>query len=124
MTDDYPVKRRLARCQQCGADGVHEPNEFAYLEGGALFDYGDDLKMAHPAMAAFLNVGVHGAHAPAPTTSADALCSLADSFEGGQFEFGFCSTACLRAFLNDWVDALERAREAAAAAQSARRGKA
>jgi hypothetical protein len=49
----------------------------------------------------FLEFGCHDADAPACVYVVDYDAS------GGEFEFHFCSTACLRAFLSAQVDALE-----------------
>ena len=55
-------------------------------------------------------------HSNDPANYDDASVEIAELVSTGQFELYFCSTACLRAFLNYCVDELEhkRARDSAA----------
>ena len=106
-TTHWPDK---AVCPVCGENKVFEPHSFAILTAGALLmnraeDYGgrsDDLD-------GFLTLGWHGAHEGGVGADRDIGCNLdimQDTF-GGQGELYFCSTECLRNFLNQSVDALE-----------------
>lgn len=60
----------------------------------------------------FLSLIWHGAHDGGTgehrETGADVR--IADNCKGGQFEIYFCSTRCLRAYLNHCVDLLEKER--------------
>ena len=66
-------------------------------------------------MKGFLHFGWHGAHIEDGGTGKDsdswANLDLVRDNAGGQFGFYFCSTQCLRAFLNSCVDELEEAIE-------------
>jgi hypothetical protein len=98
----------------CGSK-VFEPHQFVVLSGGALKITNRRTKSGtgpSKDMWGFLDLTFHGAHdggqAHDPVLAdAHALVRLADEVDGGQFEFYFCSTKCLRAFLNEQVDALE-----------------
>jgi len=82
----------------------------AVLTGGALFmDRKRRNGAMHNQMDGFLDILWHGAHDNGEGDDRDIATSvyLANDCRGGQFEIYFCSTACLRAFLNAWVDALE-----------------
>lgn len=101
-----------ALCPWCRENKVLEPHSFAHLGGGAVLmnrdeDYGgpsDDMK-------GYLYIGWHGAHLEDGGEGIDAdlhaNVHIADHVIGGQFGLYFCSTACLRAFLNHCVDKLE-----------------
>ena len=58
---------------------------------------------------ASLDIIWHGAHDSGVGEDRDIFTtvSLADECHDGEFDIYFCSTTCLRAFLNSWVDALE-----------------
>ena len=60
-------------------------------------------------VAGFLNLGWHGAHGEGQGIDREIDCQvpLAERVGEGQFGFFFCSTACLRTFLNRAVDELE-----------------
>ena len=57
----------------------------------------------------FASITWHGAHDMGTGHDRDIYTStdFARDCQGGQFEVYFCSTACLRAFFNSWVDVLE-----------------
>lgn len=96
------------RCPQCG--GRSTPGAFAVLDGGAMRVTNaktGDAVMADDC-AGFLDVVWHGG-----ANDVDAMVSLAEDTPKGQFEFYFCSTKCLRAFLNTCVDELEKRVKAA-----------
>ena len=61
----------------------------------------------HPKMEGFLYIGFHGAHSEV-SSQPSAQVVIAKDTPDGQFETQFCSTACLRAFLNRCVDQLEQ----------------
>ncbi|MEW6753941.1 MAG: hypothetical protein AB1505_23615 [Candidatus Latescibacterota bacterium] len=58
----------------------------------------------------FLSLTWHGAHDGGSGAHRDADCTVyvVDEARGGQGELYFCSTDCLRQFLNRCVDELER----------------
>ena len=88
----------------------------AILNAGAMRRIGKDrYEMAMDA-AAFLTVSWHGAHSGGQGARAGVHASLdvADSVANGQFDLYFCSTTCLRGFLNYIVDELESKIEIAA----------
>jgi hypothetical protein len=88
-----------------------EPHSMAILAGGAMRVTDEKNKCAEMIDdgAGFLDLCWHGAHTGGSGIDPDisAEVSLADWTPRGQFEFYFCSTSCLRAFLNACVDALE-----------------
>lgn len=81
----------------------------AILAGGAMRVTDVNTKSAELAedCIGFLTLVWHGEHGTRADDDIDARVSLADETPGGQFEFYFCSTSCLREFLNASVDALE-----------------
>jgi len=97
-------------CPQCKKRKVLEPHSMAIFDGGALFmnrkkRYGG----LHDQMDGFVSITWHGAHDTGLGADRDIFTSVDAALDcrGGQFEIYFCSTACLRAFFNSWVDALE-----------------
>ncbi len=97
-------------CPRCGKRKVLEPHSMAIFDGGALFvnrkkRYGG----LNDQMDGFVGIAWHGAHDTGIGTDRDIFTSVYAALDcrGGQFEIYFCSTACLRAFFNSWVDALE-----------------
>jgi hypothetical protein len=78
-----------------------QPGVFAFLNGGALREI-DDLNADSAAdMIGFMSIGMHD------DQGATAAVRIADDASMGQFEFYFCSTACLRSFFDKAVDELE-----------------
>ena len=83
----------------------------AIMNGGAMEVVNAKTKSANMATGCigFLDLVWHGAHDEG--TGADretyVRVPLADWTPGGQFEFYFCSTRCLRDFLNACIDQLE-----------------
>jgi hypothetical protein len=120
--------RPSGACDYCEKPNVGEPHSFVTLNGGGLLkkwrligrksDYSTSEKVE-----GFLSLGWHGADSEAgglgdyPDTSAQHEIATND-FEG-QFEFYFCSTDCLRRFLNRCVDDLEQKIQEAVAKQQA-----
>jgi len=60
-------------------------------------------------MDGFASITWHGAHDAGTGEDREIFTTVdfARDCRGGQFEIYFCSTACLRAFFNSWVEALE-----------------
>jgi hypothetical protein len=107
----YVPKDRL--CPWCQTGIVHEPNSMAILNGGALLMSEDRQSGGmDPRLDGFFSLSWHGAHGGGLGEYADQFSTLrvADNCPGGQFEMYFCSTSCLRAFLNKCVDELEKLR--------------
>jgi hypothetical protein len=72
------------------------------LSGGALLlDRKRENSIPSAALSGFLHLIWHGAHD-------NTMVDIALDVTGGQFELFFCSTACVRTFLNSWVDALDK----------------
>lgn len=99
-----------AICPQCKKGNVLEPHSMAIFEGGAMFmDRKRLIGGLHDQMDGFVDIRWHGAHGTGFGRDPDIYTSVdcARDCRGGQFEVYFCSTSCLRAFFNSWVDALE-----------------
>ena len=83
----------------------------AILAGGAMRVINAKKKSATIAddCIGFLDLVWHGAHDRGTGRDREvyARVALAEDTPAGQFEFYFCSTRCLREFLDSWVDALE-----------------
>jgi hypothetical protein len=101
-----PAKTKVGKCLHCGRSGAHEPNSFAFLNAGALRKISKDTSIVAPDLEGFLAVGFHGGHGGSKRNPS-AYVSIAEDTTLGQFEFYFCSIACLRKFLNGCVDELE-----------------
>jgi hypothetical protein len=104
----YPKK---ALCPWCEKNRVLEPHSFAILGGGALLmDREDDSDGPDEKMAGFLHLSWHGAHdgGLGKDKGISASIEIAQAVRGGQFDLYFCSTKCLRSYLNYCVDELER----------------
>ena len=87
----------------------------AILNAGAMRQVAKDrFEMATDARA-FMTLMWHGAHSGGKGELPDVFASVdvADEVANGQFELYFCSTSCLRGFLNYCVDELENRMEAA-----------
>ena len=97
-------------CPWCKKNKVLEPHSMAILNAGALLPDGENWKMADGAEA-FFEMLWHGAHTDMNGTGRDpdiyASVEIVRTVAIGQFDLYFCSTACLRAFLNGCVDELE-----------------
>jgi len=82
----------------------------ANLSGGALL-MNRTKTSGRPdgTMDGFLDFVWHGAHDGGRGRNKDIFTSvpIAEDCRGGQFALYFCSTSCLRTFLNACVDALE-----------------
>jgi hypothetical protein len=103
----HPMK---AVCPQCKKRKVLEPHSMAILNSGALFMDRKRINGAmHDQMDGFASITWHGAHDSGTGRDREIFTSVdfAKDCRGGQFEIYFCSTDCLRAFFNSWVDALE-----------------
>ena len=82
----------------------------AILTAGALLmDRKTDSGKMSDVLDGFLSLTWHGAHDGGVGAKRDIFTSVfvAESVRGGQFDLYFCSTDCLRNFLNECVDALD-----------------
>ena len=79
---------------------------FAFIDGGSLTEEASADLEAQDQSTGFLSIGVHGAHSSDLNEPSAQLAIFADA-PMGQFERSFCSSGCLRAFLNSAVDQLE-----------------
>jgi hypothetical protein len=108
-TDPYFPKDKI--CPWCLSQKVHEPNSMAILNGGALLMSEDrESGGMDPRLDGFLSLIWHGAHGVGEGAHRGVfkMLRMADNCRGGQFEIYFCSTQCLRAYLNYSVDELEK----------------
>jgi hypothetical protein len=98
------------RCSWCQKDKITEPYSMAVLSGGALLlnNSGDTSKLSNN-LSGFFYLTWHGAHNNQQVIDGEIYETLliAHNVEGGQFSIYFCSTNCVRAFLNKLVDDLE-----------------
>ena len=110
ITDTHEGWPKESKCPVCGKKGIFEPNSFVCLSGGALL--GETTPHCDGEVSGFLDVVWHGCHTrdggvgPDPDIIANVPIATGDHTM--QFDLYFCSTRCLRAFLNTWVDALEK----------------
>lgn len=98
-------------CAWCKGTGVSEPNAMAVLSGGALLlnSRGESVLKKSNRLDGYLSLTWHGAHdgdAGSDFGIYEAI-PVALNVQGGQFDLYFCSTICLRSFLNHAVDSLE-----------------
>jgi len=98
-------------CPICKKRNVLEPHSMAVLGVGALLmDRKNDSGGPSSDMDAFFHLTWHGAHDGGEGEDREIGCMLdiIKDIRGGQAEMYFCSTECLRQFLNFCVDELER----------------
>jgi hypothetical protein len=113
-------------CPVCKKRKVWEPHSMAVLTAGALFMNRRE-KLGGPSnkMDGFLSLAWHGAHDGGKGRGKEIGCvvDIIRDAVGGQADLYFCSTGCLRRFLNACVDELERrmAKERKALQQNAAR---
>ncbi len=103
----YP---KNALCPWCQKNKVLEPHSFAMLGGGALLmNRKDNSGGPNDKMDGFLYIAFHGAHngGLGKDQGIGGMIELARDVRGGQFDLYFCSTRCLREYLNYCVDELE-----------------
>ncbi len=107
-TDHYPQK---PLCPWCKKHKVLEPHSMAILSGGALTKKGRD-HYSGPSnnLNAYLSLTWHGAHDKGEGNDREIgyVLNIAEDVKGGLFDLMFCSTKCLRSFLNACVDELEK----------------
>jgi hypothetical protein len=98
------------RCPWCRTREVYEPHSMAILNAGAMRRLGNDRYEMAADTQAFLTLIWHGAHSGGKGRLRDVFATLdiANEAPNGQFDLYFCSTNCLRAFLNYCVDILEQ----------------
>ena len=116
----FPAK---AVCPSCRKRKVFEPHSMAILNAGAMREAGRGRYEMATDTRAFITLIWHGAHSGGKgALSQDAYVDVADNVANGQFDLYFCSTSCLRKFLNYCVDALEERMEAARSKNDDRSG--
>jgi hypothetical protein len=59
------LKATAGKCLLCSRGDVHEPNGFAFVNGGALRKVGTDSATMGADLGGFLSIGFHGAHSSA-----------------------------------------------------------
>jgi hypothetical protein len=109
-----PEEARGYMCAWCGTGHkLVEPNSIASISCGAILYSSKKRDSGGPSdkMGGYLSISWHGAHSDeggigdSPDTFVD--IPLRSEVVGGQMDINFCSTECLRAFLNNCVDELE-----------------
>ena len=100
---------KAPRCPQCRRRKVLEPHSMAIISGFTTFIRRPRPNTSVADLATSLDITWHGAHDSGIGDDRDIFTtvSLAEDCHDGKFQVYFCSTKCLRAFLNTWVDALE-----------------
>jgi hypothetical protein len=97
-------------CPICGRNKVFEPHSMAVLSAGAiLMDRAEDSGGPSDNLDGFLEIHWYGAHDAGKGKDRDVFCEvdiIRDAL-GGQADLYFCSTKCLRKFLNACVDDVE-----------------
>ena len=105
---DFPTK---ALCPVCSKNKVWEPHSMAILSAGALLllDRKEDYWGPSDDMNGYFDLWWHGAHdgGEGENREIDVGVSIIREVQGGQTHLYFCSTKCLRHFLNSCVDELE-----------------
>jgi hypothetical protein len=111
--EGYPAEG--SSCPICGQGPILEPHSFAHLTGEGMKWQEEDVFGPSEDLRGFLSLGWHGAHSGGVGLhpEVDAHLDIACSVEDGQFGLFFCSTDCLRKFLNQAVDELENRLEQA-----------
>ncbi|MCI0478889.1 MAG: hypothetical protein L0Y55_21815 [Anaerolineales bacterium] len=95
-------------CPWCRKRQLTDPPGAAILNAGAMrLTKPECYEVAHDD-AAFMALIWHSND---PANYDDASVEIAELVDTGQFDLEFCSTDCLRAFLNYCVDELERRRK-------------
>ncbi len=99
-------------CPWCRKKKLSDSDGMAILNAGAMRPIAPQCYAMADDDVAFMSLVWHGNDSPANshTRNEFATVEIADLVDSGQFEFYFCSTDCLRAFLNYCVDELERRR--------------
>ena len=100
------LETALGHCTMCKKPGAGEPLGFAWLNAGALLAVDKSTATADKRIKAFFSIGYHGRHDQGHDEPGGHLEIVQDP-AGGQFEFYFCSTGCLRHFFSACVDELE-----------------
>lgn len=100
-------------CPICKKNKVWEPHSFVVLWGGAIEKKGRDhyeSTIENANIVGVLNLDWHGAHddGEGEFREIGITVDIVDKATGGNFDLYFCSTSCLREFLNKAVDALEQ----------------
>ena len=102
---------KKAICPWCKKGKVLEPHSMAILAAGALLkDKKNKAWVPSDLMKGFLEFGWHGAHDIGTGENREIylVSYIAQDVVGGQFDIYFCSTRCLREFLNFCVNELEK----------------
>lgn len=105
--DSYPKGHR---CPICLSEKALASDSHVALSGGAALKAPEGHSGPSDAMLGylFLTWSSTFTEGDGSESAAGTLIPIADRVRGGQFRFSFCSTACLRSFLNGCVDELEK----------------
>src|SRR5712692_5257476 len=97
-------------CPWCRKRKLSEPPGMAIVNAGAMRSEGKDRYGMATDDAAFFTLVWHSNSSKAEEYD-DASVDIADLVDSGQFDLYFCSSECLRGFMNYCVDELERRRK-------------
>lgn len=101
MTDTMNIEE-LNTCRSCGENIFKETETFVRLTGGGLVER---IVKNNP-VSAFLSISWRSPYSKGEGGVLETV-RLVDFSEDRQFDLRFCSSACLRSYLNSEVDALD-----------------
>lgn len=105
----YPTK---PVCPVCKKKNAFTPHMFILSGGACLMNKKRDSGSPDDRMDGFLCVSPHSVYDGKTNHKykfkKSSFIEIAKDIQGGQFEFNFCSTKCLRKWLNTIVDDLEK----------------
>ena len=107
-------------CPWCRKRKLTDPPGAAILNAGAMRPTKPEYYEMAQDDAAFMALIWHSNDS---ANYDDASIEIAELVDSGQFDLNFCSTDCLRAFLNYCVDELERRRKQRMAKQTKRKSR-
>lgn len=91
-------------CPICQTNRTQLNSEFFVLNGGALKKINKKTSLSTKKMEGFLSLQYHSGE---NGQNCGFNIDIVDQSKGGQFDIYFCSTNCLRLFLNELVDCIE-----------------
>lgn len=97
------INRSLKCCPVCRTSYADTDNRFAVFSAVALRRTGPDSAVMDEQLTGFLDLQWHDHQ------GGGACVQLVEDAPAGQTELYVCSTACMRALFNGWVDALDKA---------------
>lgn len=110
LSNKQGIFPEASTCSLCNKEKVAEPHSFAVLSGGALLmEPAGDTGGPDDNMEGYLSILWHGVHGEGEGEHQEIYkkIDVVEDLVSGQFDIYFCSTKCLRGFLNEMVDKLE-----------------